>query len=167
MGNDLHETSADRRDDDPLSVNRNSTRSYDGEGESMKFTKYEKYESLLLRIFLGLTMLFWGYEKLTVEKLARSYEMDYGALMVLDISTFLLLVGTLQIVLAIAMILGLYTRVGAALLALMAIITIIIPGMIIIRDVPHFAYAFATAGGSLVLLIKGGGRYSLDQRLLF
>ncbi len=45
----------------------------------------------------------------------------------------------------------------------MAIITIIIPGMIIIRDVPHFAYAFAMAGGSLVLLIKGGGRYSLDK----
>ena len=32
-----------------------------------------KYNSLILRIFLRLTVLFWGYEKLVVEKLTKSY----------------------------------------------------------------------------------------------
>ena len=35
-----------------------------------------KYRGLILRIFIGLTVLFWGYEKLVVEKLIRSYTID-------------------------------------------------------------------------------------------
>jgi len=131
----------------------------------MDFERYGRYEHIILRVFLGLTLLFWGYEKLVLEKLAKSYMMDYGSFLVLDVNTFLVLMGVLQIILAVAMIVGFYTRVSAALLALMALITIIIPGMIIIRDVPHFAYAFATAGGALALLIMGGGPYSLDEKL--
>lgn len=46
----------------------------------------------------------------------------------------------------------------------MALITIIIRGMIINRDVPYFVYAFATADGALALLIRGGGAYSLDAK---
>ena len=38
--------------------------------------------------------------------------------------------------------------------------------MIIIKDVPHFAYAFATAGGALALLIRGSGAYSWDAKRL-
>jgi hypothetical protein len=36
--------------------------------------------------------------------------------------------------------------------------------MIILRDVPHFAYAFATAGGAIVLMIQGSGLYSWESR---
>ncbi|MGD2180388.1 DoxX family protein [Lusitaniella coriacea] len=72
--------------------------------------------------------------------------------------------GIVQIILGAMMIVGFYSRISAALLALMAIITIIIPGMIIIRDVPHFAYAFATAGGAIALLIRGSGAYSMDAK---
>ena len=39
----------------------------------MNFSNYNKYKPLILRIFLGLTALFWGYEKLTLEKLVNSY----------------------------------------------------------------------------------------------
>jgi hypothetical protein len=31
-----------------------------------------RYKGLILRVFLGLTVLFWGYEKLMIEKLATS-----------------------------------------------------------------------------------------------
>jgi uncharacterized membrane protein YphA (DoxX/SURF4 family) len=131
----------------------------------MDFKRYEPYENLILRIFLGLTLIFWGYEKLAVPKLAEAYPKDYGPFMFFDVGTFLTFFGIVQPLLGIAMILGFYTRVSAALLALMAIITILIPGMIILRDVPHFAYAFATAGGALALLIRGGGAYSLDAKM--
>lgn len=129
------------------------------------FKRYEPYESLLLRVLLGLTLIFWGYEKWTVPKLAQGYSKDYGPFMLMDVGTFLSIFGLLQIVLGIDLILGLYTRLSAALLALMRIITIFIPGVSIIRDVPHFAYAFATVGGALALLIQGGGAYSLDRRV--
>jgi len=130
----------------------------------MDFKRYEPYEGLILRIFLGVTLIFWGYEKLTVPKLAEMYPKDYGRFMLMDVGTFLTFFGIMQPLLGLAMILGWYTRVSAALLALMAIITIIIPGMIIEYDIPHFAYAFATTGGALALLIRGGGAYSLDAK---
>lgn len=130
----------------------------------MGFKRYEVYERLILRIFLGLTLIFWGYEKLTVTKLTEIYPKDYGPFLFVDVGTFLTFFGIVQPLLGVAMIAGWYTRVSAALLALMAIFTILIPGMIIIRDVPHFAYAFATAGGALSLMIRGGGAYSLDAK---
>lgn len=130
----------------------------------LDFKRYRKYESLILRCFLGLTLFFWGYEKLTVPKLASSYLKDYEFFMFIDVKLFLVIAGIVQILLGIALILGIYTRLISALLALMAIVTIIIPGMIILRDVPHFAYAFATAGGAIVLTIEGSGLYSWDSR---
>ncbi|MGD2180387.1 hypothetical protein [Lusitaniella coriacea] len=41
------------------------------------FKRYERYESLILRVFLGLTLIFWGYEKLVLPKLAATYVKDY------------------------------------------------------------------------------------------
>ena len=38
----------------------------------MHFSNYNKYKPLILRVFLGLTILFWGYEKLTLETLVKS-----------------------------------------------------------------------------------------------
>jgi len=29
----------------------------------MDMKRFEPYESLILRIFLGITLVFWGYEK--------------------------------------------------------------------------------------------------------
>ncbi|MBI1823604.1 MAG: DoxX family protein [Nitrospirae bacterium] len=129
----------------------------------MDFKKYEPYESLVLRIFLGLTLIFWGYEKLTVSKLAEIYPMDYGTFMIVDVKTFLVFFGVVQPLLGLTMIAGWYTRVSAALLAVMAIMTIIIPGILIDHNVPHFVYAFATAGGAVALLIRGGSTYSIDS----
>lgn len=86
--------------------------------------------------------------------------------MFLDVNTFLLIAGIVQIVLGASMIIGIYTRVSAGVLALMSLVTIIIPGVIIMRDVPHFAYAFVSAGGAIALFIAGGGRCSIDDRLV-
>ena len=132
----------------------------------MDFSRYERYESLILRFFLGLTLIFWGYEKLVLPKLVESYIKDYQSFMFFDVKLFLVIAGVAQILLGAAMIVGFYTRLTAALLALMAIVTIIIPGMIILKDVPHFAYAFATAGGAIALLIRGSGAYSWDAKRL-
>lgn len=124
-----------------------------------------KYRGLILRIFIGLTVLFWGYEKLVVEKLIQSYSMDYGSFMLMDVRTFLQLAGLSQIFMGICLIIGLLTRVQAAVAVMMALVTIIIPGMIILRDVPHFAYAFAFTGGALVLFLEGSSPFSLDHWL--
>jgi hypothetical protein len=45
----------------------------------------------------------------------------------------------------------------------MGLITIIIPGFIVLKDVPHFAYAFALTGAALTLMIERGAGLSVDQ----
>ena len=128
----------------------------------MDLKRFEKYNSLILRVFLGLTVLFWGYEKLTLEKLVKSYTMDYEQFMFFEVNAFLGIVGYLQIIIGTLLIVGLLTRFNAVLLTLMGLVTITIPGMVVMKDVPHFAYAFALTGAALVLVIEGGGDYSLD-----
>lgn len=132
----------------------------------MDFQRYEPYQGLILRVCLGLTLIFWGYEKLTFPKLVNSYIKDYQQFMIFDVEQFLVVAGIAQIIIGSVMILGIYTRIWAASLAAMAIITIIIPGFIILKDVPYFAYAFATTGGALILLIQGAGKYSWDAKQL-
>jgi uncharacterized membrane protein YphA (DoxX/SURF4 family) len=124
-----------------------------------------KYNSLILRIFIGLTVLFWGYEKLVVEKLTQSYAMDYSGLMLVDVQTFLQFAGWAQIIMGICFIIGLLIRMQAAIAVMMGLVTIIVPGMIILKDVPHFAYAFVFTGSSLVLFIEGSSPFSLDHWL--
>ena len=131
----------------------------------MEFGKYEKYRALILRIFLGFTVLFWGYEKITLEKLVSAYTMDYGPFMLIDVNLFVSITGWTQVLMGILLFLGLFTRLNAAIMVLMGLTTIIVPGLIVMKDVPHFAYAFALTGAALALLIEGAGRYSLDQKL--
>jgi uncharacterized membrane protein YphA (DoxX/SURF4 family) len=129
----------------------------------MELRRLNKLKALTLRISLGLTVLLWGYEKLTLEKLVRSYSVDYQQFMFIDVNTFLNLAGLLQVIMGVMLVLGLFTRINALSLALMGIVTIVIPGMIVMKDVPHFAYAFALTGAALALVIEGSGDYSLDK----
>ena len=124
-----------------------------------------RYRGLILRVFIGLTVLFWGYEKLMVEKLTQSYTMDYGGFMPIDVQTFLQFAGWGQIIMGICLIMGLLTRMQAAIAVMMGLVTIVVPGMIIMQDVPHFAYAFAFTGGSLVMFVEGSSPFSLDHWL--
>ena len=124
-----------------------------------------KYTDLILRVFIGLTVLFWGYEKLVVEKLSKTYTMDYGGFMPMDVQTFLQFAGWGQIIMGICLFMGLFTRIQAAIAVMMGLVTIVVPGVIIMQDVPHFAYAFAFTGGSLVMLLEGSSSFSLDQWL--
>ena len=41
----------------------------------MAANDHAQYYGLILRVFLGLTVLFWGYEKLVIEKLTQSNTM--------------------------------------------------------------------------------------------
>jgi uncharacterized membrane protein YphA (DoxX/SURF4 family) len=125
--------------------------------------KFNTHISLILRFFLGFTVLFWGYEKLNLEKLVNSYTLDYEKFMVLDVNIFLNIAGWMQILMGLFLFAGILTRLNAALLTLMGLITIVIPGMVVMRDVPHFADAFALTGVSVVRLIESSGRYSLDR----
>jgi uncharacterized membrane protein YphA (DoxX/SURF4 family) len=124
-----------------------------------------RYNGLILRVFIGLTVLFWGYEKLAVEKLSNAYTMDYGGFMVIDVQTFLQFAGWGQIIMGVCFTMGLLTRLQAAIAVMMGLVTITVPGLIIMQDVPRFAYAFAFSGGSIVLLLGGPGHFSLDQWL--
>ena len=131
----------------------------------MKFKKFDEYKSLILRFFLGFTVLFWGYEKLSLEKLVSSYTMDYANFMFINVNVFLNAAGWMQVLMGLLLLSGLLTRFNAVLLALMGLTTIIIPGLVVMKDVPHFAYAFALTGASITLLIEGSGKYSLDRYL--
>ena len=122
-----------------------------------------RYNGLILRVFLGLTVLLWGYEKLVVEKLTQSYTMDYGSFMLLDVQTFLQFAGWGQIIMGICLIMGLLTRIQAAIAMMMGLVTIIVPGMIIMQDVPHFGYAFAFTGGALAMFLEDSSPFSLDH----
>ena len=68
----------------------------------------------------------------------------------------------MQVLMGLLLFAGLLTRFNAVLLALMGLTTIIIPGLVVMKDVPHFAYAFALTGASITLLIEGSGKYSMD-----
>jgi putative oxidoreductase len=131
----------------------------------MDYEACRKYEPLILRIFLGLTLLLLGYQKFTIENLADTFENLYGSLMVINAESFVTVLGVVQVVLGLAIILGLYTRVAAALLALMAVVTIILTCVLFFRHGAEFAYAFAVAGGAAVLFIEGSGAWSLDERI--
>jgi uncharacterized membrane protein YphA (DoxX/SURF4 family) len=101
-----------------------------------------------------------------VEKLATSYAVDYGGFMLVDVQTFLQFAGWRQIIMGICSILGRLTRMQAAIAIIMGLATIIVPGLIIMQDVPHFAYAFAFTGGALVMFLEGSIPFSLDHWLL-
>ena len=133
----------------------------------MKLRKFDKLKSLILRFFLGFTVLFWGYEKLSLDKLVNSYTMDYQNFMFVDVNVFLNTAGWIQVLMGLFLFTGLLTRINAVLLVLMGLTTIIIPGLVVMKDVPHFAYAFALTGASITLLIEGSGRYSLDRHLSY
>jgi len=130
------------------------------------FKPYGIYRLLVLRLLLGVTVILWGYEKLNLSNMAEMYVKDYGAYMMMDVATFLQVFGWINIVIGVLLIIGLLTRLSAAIVALMGILTIIIPGAIVLKDVPHFAYAFALTGAALVLLVEGAGKLaSLDSSL--
>ena len=131
----------------------------------MNANEITKYNGLILKFFLGLTVLFWGYEKLVVEKLTDAYTLDYGNRMLVDVHAFLQVAGWWQIIMGLCLIIGLLTRIQAAVGVIMGLVTMIVPGFIFMRDVPHFAHAFAFTGGSLVLFLKAQDSFSLDYYL--
>lgn len=54
----------------------------------MKTKNMTRYTGLILRVFFGFTLLFWGYEKLVVEKLTAAYTRDYGKFMLMEDSSY-------------------------------------------------------------------------------
>jgi uncharacterized membrane protein YphA (DoxX/SURF4 family) len=132
----------------------------------MNLEAYRKYETLILRIFLGMTLLVLGFQKLTIENLAGMFERLYGGLLIINAESFVFIFGSFQIILGITMIIGLFTRVAAAMLALIALAAIILTGAIIHGTIIIVPYAFATAGGAVVLFIEGSGAWSLDEKIL-
>jgi uncharacterized membrane protein YphA (DoxX/SURF4 family) len=85
--------------------------------------------------------------------------------MLVDVQTFLQFAGWGQIIMGLCLIVGLFTRIQAAIAIMMGLVTIIVPGLIIMQDVPHFAYAFAFTGGSLAMFLEGSSPFSLDHWL--
>jgi uncharacterized membrane protein YphA (DoxX/SURF4 family) len=126
----------------------------------MDYEAYRKYEPLILRVALGLCLLFLAYQKFTTENLADTFENLYGTP-----GSFVALLGVVQLVLGLAIILGLYTRVAAGVVAVMAAFVIVASCVLWLKHGSSFAYAFAVLGGAVVLFIQGSGAYSLDERM--
>ena len=128
--------------------------------------RYESYENLILRLFLGIPLLLWAIQKLTMPSMADVYVKDFQQLIFINPYTFLIVAGVIQVILAAMLIFGIYTRIPAAALIFIGLITFIVPGFITIGNIYKFAYGIVIAGGGLSLLIRGGGAYSWDAKQL-
>lgn len=123
-------------------------------------------ERLVLRIFLGIPLILWGVQKLTTPELAEVYVKDFQSLIFVEPKLFLVLAGVTQIVLGVAMIWGVYTRLIAAVFAFMGVITFVVPGFFTIGNPYKFAYGLVMAGSGLSLLLTGAGTPSWDAKQL-
>jgi putative oxidoreductase len=125
--------------------------------------KFQPCGALILRIVLAVSLLHYGYQKVhshaameafthQVQHFGLPYWLAY-------VSAFTEVVG------GIMMILGLFTRLFAALIAinmLTALFTVAIH-----RDFNTCNYVIALAAIALMLLFYGAGSYALDRRINF
>ena len=123
-------------------------------------------DRLVLRIFLGISLILWGIQKLTTPELAAVYVKDFQRLIFIDPQLFLILAGFPQIILGIALICGIYTRFVAAIFVFMGVMTFVVPGFITIGNPYKFAYGLVMAGSGLSLFITGAGNPSWDSKQL-
>src|SRR5574341_1021536 len=106
---------------------------------------FEEYSSILLRLGLGSTFLYFGiYEKLLRPELTRAVLENLNINIPIPISIFITLFGILEVVIGSALILGFYTRIAAIIAALMIGTIIMQLGFLSVpRDPALFAIALS------------------------
>ncbi|HXG68180.1 MAG TPA: DoxX family protein [Blastocatellia bacterium] len=132
-------------------------------------SRYEGYAPLALRIAVGLIFMAHGAQKLFgvfggygISGTAQFFEQTG-----LVPGTFwAIVVGLVEFAGGLAVLLGLFTRYAAALLAvdmLVAILMVHLPNGFFLPN--GFEYAFALLGASLTLVMGGAGELALDRPL--
>lgn len=130
----------------------------------MDWQRYARYENLILRLFVGVPLILWGVQKMTVPAMAEVYVKDFQSLIFIDPHTFLIIGGILQVILGVAMICGFYTRYIAAFFVWMGLMTFIVPGFFTIGNPYKFTYGLVMAGCGLSLLLRGADAPSMDAK---
>ncbi len=119
---------------------------------------FEEYSSLLLRLGLGSTFLYFGiYEKLLKPEITKAIFENLNVTIPIPLGLFITLFGILEVIIGSALILGFYTRIAAIIAALMIGTIIMQLGFLAVpRDPALFAIA-------LSLIMTGSTILSLDR----
>lgn len=119
---------------------------------------FEEYSSLLLRLGLGSTFLYFGiYEKLLRPELTRAVFENLNVAVPIPLGLFITIFGILEVIVGSAIILGFYTRTASIIAALMVGTIILQLGFLAVpRDPALFAIA-------LSLVLTGSPILSLDS----
>ena len=118
----------------------------------------EKYAPLILRIGLALVLIWFGINQL-IEPAAWSGLVNGFLANLISPITLVMINGVAEIVMAIFLILGLFTRIVAVIHALHLLVIISALGYndIAVRD-------FGLMVGAIALAFSGGGYLSLDEK---
>ena len=119
---------------------------------------FEEYSSLILRMGLGSTFLYFGiYEKLINPDLTIAVIENSGISIPFSLGLFVLLFGLLEVLIGSALVLGYFTRVAAIISAVMISAIIFQLGYLAVPRDP------ALVAMALSLIITGSPVLSLDS----
>ncbi len=130
----------------------------------MSFKYFVNRERLLLRIVLAISLFMWGFQKITTPAMDAVYVKDFQSLIFLDPRLFLIISGVCQIIMALGLIAGIYTRYIAAIYVFMGLMTFVVPGFFTIGNPYKFTYGLVMAGAGLSLMLTGAGFPSWDSK---
>ena len=124
----------------------------------MNFNKYAKYAPFVIRLALASVLLWFGISEL-IDPITWASLVPPKAVHILNISseTIMKISGSVEIILAVLLLVGAYTRIvaGIVILHLASIIWALGYGDLAVRD---FGLFLATAS----LILSGAGAWSLD-----
>lgn len=126
----------------------------------MKTYKYQKYAPLVLRISISLVLLWFGINQVFGWYNLAGYVPPWAAqISPFSVSTILVLNGSLEIILGIALLVGFFTRIAAIIAALHIAFIGIALGYndIMIRDISLAIAAFA-------IFLAGPDKWCWDKR---
>ena len=112
----------------------------------------------------NLDLFMWGFQKITTPAMDAVYVKDFQSLIFLDPRLFLIISGVCQIIMALGLIAGIYTRYIAAIYVFMGLMTFVVPGFFTIGNPYKFTYGLVMAGAGLSLMLTGAGFPSWDSK---
>ena len=121
--------------------------------------KYKEYSPLVLRIGIGIVFLWFGLTNIFNPQTLIGYLPKFVQTLPIEPLSILLITGIFEVVFAIFLIIGLFTRLSSLLLFLHLVIVIIGIGYndVAVRD---FGLALAT----LAIFLHGPDKWCLDNR---
>ena len=129
------------------------------EGETIAFDMMQKYVPLIMRVSIGIVLVWLGVSKFVSESF--QHIVTASGVMIMEPLTLAIVLGIIELLLGVLLVIGLLTRLTAALCSLVFIGYIIVV-MVWGSMMPVY---LGLLGSSLALVIRGAGDMSLDQLL--